>query len=73
MSIEQRVRGLSSRRRFDRVWQQIGGTVEHVRRTGEARYRHPSRKRPIKVSARRDDTQRVLIYVYKKIVRCGFF
>jgi hypothetical protein len=50
----------SDRRHFDREWLAQGGTIEHVRGTGEKRYRHPTRTKPIRINGRRKDSPRKL-------------
>jgi hypothetical protein len=47
-------------RTFDRIWREIGGTVEIAYRTGEAVYAHPKLDRRVRINSRRKDTPRIL-------------
>jgi hypothetical protein len=57
----------SDRRQFDREWRAQGGTIEHVRGTGEKRYRHPTRTKPIRINGRRKDLTRKLSVALKGV------
>jgi hypothetical protein len=50
-----------NRRELDRIFQELGGTIERVRRTGEALYRHREVPRPVRVNDRRKDASRALV------------
>jgi len=50
----------ANRRRVDDLFRHAGGTITHVRCTGEVRYSHPLLERPITANARRKDTTRLL-------------
>ena len=45
----------SNRRLFDATWIRLGGTIEHVRRTGEERYFHPHFTHGVTTNSRRKD------------------
>lgn len=49
------------------LWKELGGTVCHVRRTGEERYSHPRVQRPITVNSRRKQATRKLITALRRL------
>jgi hypothetical protein len=51
----------SNRRTFDKAWCEHGGTITHVRRTGEARYIHPITSHPVTMNDRRKDVPAKLL------------
>ncbi len=55
-------------REFDKKWRKQGGTVRHVRRTGEKRYTHPALPQPIAVNGRRRDVPRKLRSAMRRIM-----
>lgn len=54
-----------------KLWLELGGSVEDVRRTGEERYVHPAEAKPIKVNKRRKDTPRKLLTALRRIMVLG--
>ena len=58
-----------SRRVFDRAWRRAGGTIEAVRRTGEARYRHDRLPHPVRVNDRRKDVPAKLLSAFAAVKR----
>ncbi len=64
----------SDRRHFARDWRAHGGTIEHVRGTGELRFRHPGLTKPIRINGRRKDLARKLgaaLRTVRVVKRCG--
>ncbi len=51
----------SDRRKLDRMWQRLGGTISPVRRTGENRYSHPAFQSTVRTNARRCDVPAKLL------------
>lgn len=51
----------SDRRRFDRLWLSLGGTIENLRRTGEVVYCHRLFTHPIRANDRRKDVAAKLL------------
>lgn len=51
----------SDRRMFDELWRSLGGSIEHIRRTGEVRYRHHLYAHPIRANDRRKDVAAKLL------------
>lgn len=60
--------GRDDLRRVRKLWIEHGGTVDDVRRTGEERYVHPARSKPITVNKRRKDTPRKLLSALRQIM-----
>ncbi len=57
-------------REFDAAFREIGGVIEHVRRTGERRYSHPALPhRYLTTSAGRRDASRALVGFGLRVVR----
>jgi hypothetical protein len=54
---------------LDQIFQKQGGVITHLRRTGEALYRHTSMPRPVRVNARRKDAPRHLVQYVRKVCR----
>ena len=52
-----------------KMWMQFGGSIEHVRRTGEVRYLHPGFTRPLRVNDRRNDAPGKLMSRINQIMR----
>lgn len=50
-----------NRRELDRIFSELGGTIEYPRRTGDALYRHRSVPQPVRVNNRRKDATRELV------------
>jgi hypothetical protein len=49
-------------REFEAAFRELGGEIEHVRRTGERRYSHPGLPgRHLTANARRRDASRALV------------
>jgi hypothetical protein len=59
-------RGISQRE-LDKFWRSIGGTVERVRRTGEARYHHPTLGRSDRFNYRRKDASVKLVSFVNRV------
>jgi hypothetical protein len=59
----------SDARRFKRLWRELGGSIEPQRRTGEARYSHPSFEGSLRVNDRRKDVPAVLLSRLNQLIR----
>ena len=59
----------SDARHFKRLWLHYGGTIGHLRRTGEARYRHPLFVDSVRANDRRKDVPAVLISRLNQVLR----
>lgn len=51
---------LTDARHFKRLWLDMGGSIDEVRRTGEVRYRHPHFVDSVRANDRRKDVPAVL-------------
>lgn len=51
----------SDRRKLDRMWQSLGGTINPVRRTGESRYAHRAFESTVRINTRRNDVPAKLL------------
>ncbi len=51
----------SDRRKLDRMWQNLGGTISPIRRTGESRYAHPAFQSTVRINTRRNDVPAKLL------------
>jgi hypothetical protein len=58
-----------NRRELDRIFEQIGGSIERPRGTGEVLYRHPLTARCARANARRKDASRHLVHFVKEILQ----
>ncbi len=61
----------SDARGFKRMWLAAGGSIAAVRRTGEARYRHPLFVDSVRANDRRKDVPAVLLSRLNQIARSG--
>lgn len=59
----------SDARHFKRMWLAHGGTIAHLRRTGEARYLHPFFIDSVRANDRRKDVPAVLISRLNQVLR----
>ena len=59
----------SNPRYAKRLWTELGGSIEAVRRTGEVRYRHPFFQGTIRANDRRSDVPAVLLCRINKLLR----
>ena len=59
----------SSPRLFARLWRELGGLIEHVRRTGELRFLHPAFVGSVRVNGRRSDVPAVLLSRLNQLLR----
>jgi hypothetical protein len=57
-----------NRRDLDRIFLQLGGSIEFPRRTGEVLYRRPLMTRPARANARRKDASRHLVHFVREIL-----
>ncbi len=51
----------SDHRLARKLWEDLGGTVAHVRRTGELRFLHPAFEHSIRVNGRRKDVPAIVL------------
>lgn len=56
-------------RYFKRLWLAQGGVIQHVRRTGEARYAHPLLLKTVRANDRRHDVPAKLLSAYNSVFR----
>lgn len=63
------VRDGMNRRELDRIFEQIGGSIERPRGTGEVLYRHPLMARCARANARRKDASRHLVHFVKEVLQ----
>lgn len=59
----------SDARHFKRLWLDHGGTIAHLRRTGEARYGHPFFVDSVRANDRRKDVPAALISRLNQVLR----
>ena len=59
----------SDARYFRRMWLSHGGSIFHLRRTGEARYLHPLFVDSVRANDRRKDVPAVLISRLNQVLR----
>jgi hypothetical protein len=55
--------------KVERMWLTLGGRIEHVRRTGETRYRHDALTKPLTVNGRRNDVPAKLLTILNRVTR----
>ena len=58
-----------NRRELDHFFQQLGGSVIHLRRTGEVQYVHPMFSSRPRADGRRKDAPRHLVHFVLSVVR----
>lgn len=51
----------TNRRKAEKIWSMLGGSLQSVRRTGEVRYSHPSFSGVLRLNGRRNDVPAVLL------------
>lgn len=56
-------------REATQAFEDLGGTVHHMRRTGEDAYRHPGLARPMKINIRRKSAPRCLTTAVSRLMR----
>ena len=59
----------SNKRRADRIWLMLGGTIAPVHRTGELRYLHTLFRAPLTTNGRRNDPPAKLLSRINQILK----
>jgi hypothetical protein len=59
----------SNHRLAKRLWENLGGSVVYVRRTGEVRFLHPAFEKSVRVNSRRDDVPAIVLSRINQLLR----
>jgi negative regulator of sigma E activity len=61
----------SDKRTAKKLWEQLGGSIEAVRRTGEVRFLHPSFDNSIRVNHRRKDVPAIVLSRINQLLKAN--
>jgi hypothetical protein len=59
----------SDHRLAKRLWENLGGRVVYVRRTGEIRFLHPAYEKSVRINGRRNDVPAIVLSRINQLLR----